>query len=146
MADPLSVTGSAVGMISLGITVCQSLVSYYSSWKDYEDDIRRMHLYLEDVSNRLQAIQTILQSSSFPAAARPQVESAVLLCTGDIRILEKELVKIQNGKLPVGLGDKIKAHLRRAQYPFKEATLGKLKDSVIALQTNLGVALSLLSV
>ncbi|MCJ1243971.1 hypothetical protein MMC30_001168 [Trapelia coarctata] len=122
MADPISVTGTTVGVVSLGIT------------------------YLEDVSNRLQALRTILQAGSFPAAARQQVESAVLLCTGDIGVLEKKLAKIRSTKLPVGLRDKLKAHLRRAQYPFKEKKLRKLKGSIEALQTNLGVALSLLNV
>jgi hypothetical protein len=34
MADPLSVAGSVVGIISLGITVTQGLVNFYTTARD----------------------------------------------------------------------------------------------------------------
>lgn len=145
MGDPISLTGTAVGVVSLGITVCQSLVSYYASWKDYDDDIGQTHRHLEDVSNRLQVIRTVLQAASSPPEVRRQVKTAVLMCTGNIGTLERKLAKVRNTKPPIGIGDRVKAHFLRAQYPFKEATLKKLKDSSTALQTNLGVAISLLN-
>ena len=39
MADPLSIAGSVVGIISLGIQAAESLVQYYTSFRDQEDDI-----------------------------------------------------------------------------------------------------------
>lgn len=39
MGDPLSTVASAVGIVSLGLQVCQGIVQYYSHWKDYTVDI-----------------------------------------------------------------------------------------------------------
>jgi hypothetical protein len=47
MGDPFSVAGSAVGVISLGLTVCQGLLTYYGQFKAYDEEIR-------DVSNHNQ--------------------------------------------------------------------------------------------
>ena len=146
MSDPVSIAGTAVGVVSLGITVCQGLVSYYASWKDYEVDIKHTHGYLEDVSNKLQAAHTVLQTGSFPAEVKQQVESAISICVNHIDTLNTKLAKVRSTKLPVGIRDKVKSNLLRAQYPFKEKTLRKLQDSTTALQTNLVVALNLLSV
>lgn len=33
MSDPLSIIGSAVGIVSLGITVVQGLVDYYAAFQ-----------------------------------------------------------------------------------------------------------------
>jgi len=146
MGDPISLTGTAVGVLSLGISVCQGLVSYYASWKDYEDNVGSTHRYLENITNQLQAIDRALQAGHFSAEERQQVESAVLMCTGHIGTLKKKLAKVRSMELPIGIKDKAKRQLRRAQYPFKETTLKKLEDSTAALQTNLTAALSLLSV
>ena len=43
MGDPFSVAGSAVGVISLGLAICQSLISYYGSWKAYDDEIKSLN-------------------------------------------------------------------------------------------------------
>lgn len=42
MSDPLSVTGSAVGVISLGLVVCGEIVAYGRDYRDYGEDIRNM--------------------------------------------------------------------------------------------------------
>jgi len=146
MADPISLTGTAVGVLSLGITVCQGLVSYYASWKDYEDNVRSTHRYLKDITNQLQATDRALQAGYFSAEESRQVESAVLMCTANIGTLEKKLAKVRSTELPIGIKDKVRRQWLRAQYPFKETTLKKLEDSTAALQTNLTAALSLLSV
>jgi hypothetical protein len=35
----MAVAGSAVGIASLGIQVCQGLLSYYNSWEGFTTDI-----------------------------------------------------------------------------------------------------------
>lgn len=35
----LGIAGSAVGVASLGLQVCQGLLKYYNNWKDYNEDM-----------------------------------------------------------------------------------------------------------
>ncbi len=42
MTDPLSIGGSAVGIVALGITVCQGLFHYYSSCRDRSADVKAL--------------------------------------------------------------------------------------------------------
>lgn len=58
MSDPLSVTSGAAGIVSLGITVCQGLVSYYQAWESWEDDVKSAIRDVEGVSNYLYLVNS----------------------------------------------------------------------------------------
>lgn len=54
MGDPISAAGTAVGIISLGIQVCQSLISYYDRWKSFDDDIAQIQGKLDGLKETLE--------------------------------------------------------------------------------------------
>ena len=60
MADPASVVGTAVGVISLGIQVCQGLVTYYERWKSFDNDIVRLHDNVDELKTTLENLEHIL--------------------------------------------------------------------------------------
>ncbi|TGZ80770.1 hypothetical protein EX30DRAFT_341387 [Ascodesmis nigricans] len=67
MADPLSVAGTAVGIVSLGITVLQGLTTYYSDVKDQDNDIvsvntqlRRLLEIFTDIESRIDETKNTL--------------------------------------------------------------------------------------
>lgn len=60
----LDVAGSAIGIVSLGITVIQGLCKYYYSWKDASADVMRTLKSLEGFSRILERIQSTDQLSS----------------------------------------------------------------------------------
>ncbi|MCJ1476212.1 hypothetical protein MMC13_004878 [Lambiella insularis] len=144
MSDPFSVAASAVSVASLGIQVCQGLTTYYSSWKDYDNDITSFYRHLEGLSVLLQQLQDCLSKDAFSPATQIRVEEAMRACQIDVNILETELAKIRRVALPGGLRGKLMSQLRRAQYPFKEATLMKLKGNVMELQENVQLAVDVL--
>ena len=37
MADPLSISASVAGLVSLGLTVCSGILQYYGAWKGSEE-------------------------------------------------------------------------------------------------------------
>tara|TARA_R110002003_G_scaffold106_18_gene8866 strand:+ start:5083 stop:5286 length:204 start_codon:yes stop_codon:yes gene_type:complete len=39
MADLVSVAGTAIGVTSLGIQLCQAIIKYYSRFRSFDDDI-----------------------------------------------------------------------------------------------------------
>jgi hypothetical protein len=70
MADPLSISASAAGLMSLAITACQSLATYYAAWKGYEKDVEKMCQHLELVSNNMRHLQRCLDEQEFSAALK----------------------------------------------------------------------------
>jgi hypothetical protein len=144
MAGPLSISASAAGLASLAITVCQSLATYYTSWKSYHDDIDKLCQDSEIVSNNMSHLKTCIEGHDFPAALKEQVEASIKACKGDIKALEAELALISQTELPESRHEKIRSFLRKAQYLFKESTLRKIKDTVFYLQASVGFAVDVL--
>ncbi|KAF5597921.1 hypothetical protein FPCIR_3497 [Fusarium pseudocircinatum] len=80
MSDPLSVAGSAVGIISLGIQVCQGLISSLQSFKGQDQDIQDSLNDVQTVISILYSLKGILpkvdeRSSGTPAIRRCLAES-----------------------------------------------------------------------
>ena len=42
--------GTAVGVISLGIQVCEGILKYYRDWKGYEDDIQGTYTEIDHLA------------------------------------------------------------------------------------------------
>lgn len=55
----MDVAGSVVGIVSLGIQVCQGLLTYYDGWRGYKTDVDSTRESIEDLSSTL----TLLRGS-----------------------------------------------------------------------------------
>ena len=64
MADTVSVAGSAVGVISLAITTCQGVISYYDSWETQDQNISDAKRKIERLQSSLSALEEILPKIS----------------------------------------------------------------------------------
>jgi hypothetical protein len=144
MSDPLSITASAAGLVSLAISVCQSLATYYVSWKGYEKDIENLCQYLELVSKNIEHLQTCLDDHEFPTALKQQVEATILACDSAIRALDAELAQVKRTELPESRKEKLKSIVRKTTYPLKESTLKKIRDSLLTLQMTVDSAVNIL--
>ena len=60
MPDPLTVAGTAVSAISLGIQVIQTLVSFYTSYKSLNSDLAHMTNGLESLLDVFQSLEKTL--------------------------------------------------------------------------------------
>jgi hypothetical protein len=56
----MEAAGTAVGIASLGIQVCQGLLSYYDTWKSYDPDISSIYDAITDLSKTLILLKTTL--------------------------------------------------------------------------------------
>jgi hypothetical protein len=151
MADPLSLTGTAVGILSLGIQVSSGIMNYYSEWKDQDSDIQTTYQMIEQLSSTLSLLSSKLQSESLSQCdTAGHVLSSIELCEGGILKLQARLVKIKarepdpRAKMAELALGKLQAQGERLLYPFKQGMLGKLQDSVSELRHNLGSALQVL--
>jgi hypothetical protein len=152
MSDPLSVTTGVVGILSFGIQVCNGVTQYYHNWKSYDEDVKITYEMIDQLSGTFSLVNQKVESNLLkhrPAAS--QVLASIKLCESGILALENRLNKIKakepdlaTTKREVAVVE-LKKRGKRLLYPFKQGTLGKLKDVVGELRDNLSPALAILS-
>lgn len=98
MGDPLSVGASAVGIISLGLTVSNGLLDYYNAFKDQPADVAQMITSLQSLSQNLEAIDRKVQHPLLNREAVHGVTENLESCAAGVHILQVKLDKIRNTK------------------------------------------------
>jgi hypothetical protein len=173
MADPFSVTGmqqrdssphfsctanyffhpgTAVGIVSLGIQVCNGIVKYYAQWKDYDDDIKATLNQIKELQALFQTCRAAIEDlEPVPEELLIVLENQLQACKAAILRHQKYLKKL-SAQLPdntLSPRDVALAYVdyRRKQllYPFRQGTLGKLRDCVFEARNNLVPALQALN-
>ena len=147
MGDAFGVAGSAVGVISLGIQVCQGLLKYYDSWKGCHQDIENTSKSIASLTETLELVSKVVRNKKGQGEpVEEQITSIVARCLTGIKALSKELEGFENYPETADIRSKIKSHMRRLYYPFKESTLAKLRDSAQDVRDDLVPALAVLQV
>lgn len=148
MADPFSVAGSAVGVISLGLTVCQGLLAYYGPLKAFHEQIDEVAYRMAASDSILKALQHVLTNAHvlFDSETAPSAAVAIdsiLSCQEGLNKLGRMLEKCDKTKLASSsVGPK---RIDRLLYPFRRDTLMALVESMSYLQANLSTSLQLLN-
>lgn len=142
MADPVSVVGTAVGVISLGIQVCQGLVSYYEKWKSFDDDIAHLHARIDELRITLKNLEhTLPKFKNSHANIIVDVEKKISSSFNGIRKLEEVLIKCRSSVSANITHQKGYTLVQRTFYPFKKATLVELSNNVTNLEHSLKTSL-----
>ena len=142
MADPFSVAASAVSVVSLGIQVCQGLLSYYSDYKSYDDDVSSLCRKVEDLRSTLEICADVLQKPGLTASkASANVAKNMGACKDSLDSLQNSLDSCQKNPRPQGLKGNICNYGQRTSYPFKKSNVLQLQSTVVGLQENLHTAL-----
>lgn len=141
MTDPISIAGSAVGILSLGLQVTQSLISFYTSCKGQDSDLNRTIQNLSNLRAILESIDNALRERKFQKeeieSAR-RIESLIEECEDLIRELNDECDRFQKPS------SAIKKAGRRVMYPFRQSTLQKLDENIKGIRTNIFDTLDIL--
>lgn len=144
MGDPLSVAGTAVGVVSLGLQVTGGLIKYYSNFKSYHDDIAQITQSSERLCELLEYLKDVLRKEEPEhSAVLEQVRRSVGACDGGLRLLKREVDKNRTVKLPVNTEDKARMIVKRLLYPFKKDTLYGVQVQLYALEDRLSFAVNL---
>ena len=136
--------GTAVSIASLGIQVCQGLVSYYDSYKNFDDNVAKTIKSVTHLAQSLQHILVFLQRQKSASASVQQTCESVKHCQSHITSLQIHLAKFDDDADDSHIRGKLKTQLRRLYFPFKEGTIGSLRDIVSDALGALGPALDLL--
>ncbi|KAJ5249128.1 hypothetical protein N7468_000579 [Penicillium chermesinum] len=142
MGDPLSLTGTAVGIVSLGLSVCQGLVSYYSALRSYSQDTKNVINKLEGLKDVLAGLEALLQRLGplqTETAAIKTAERHILACRGGLSQLKEIMDKCEETSSGLQRG------YSRALYPFRRDTIGSVLKHVESLQSNLDTSMHILS-
>jgi len=136
------VAGSAVGVISLGIQVCQGLLQYYGAWKDVREDVASMCSSVENLAGTLTVLEQTVKDKSLSGDTK-NVQSSIAACETGIQELQRKLIKVQKVQGSDTIS-KLHDQGRRLLYPFRESTLIKLKEIVSDIRANLNLAVDTL--
>ena len=142
--DAFSVASTAAGLISLGITACQGLLTYYQSWKDADETVNNMYESIEALSKTFMILQRSTSNPLLNVDAIQRVNESVTSCNRGISALNKKLVKIKLQTKQNGWKERSWARLKGTLYPFKESTLVKLNERCNELRDNLTLAMTAL--
>jgi hypothetical protein len=144
--DPLSVSGTAVGVVSLGLTVAQGLLSYYGAWDTYHTDLDAMKQNLELFKATLQSLNNYLLQTTGPSVSvnKINVENVVLSCSGNITKLNAMLSDCRTNQAPQNTKEKVEILAQRLLYPFRRSTLKDMSKTIDDLQLNLTTALQVM--
>ena len=102
MTDPFSVAGSAVGVVSLGITACKGLIWYIDNAKDAEDRASQISDRLDSLASHLELLQTIVEKFG-PSQCVSATTSAITACATAIEEIRKRLGKLGKPKGSSGI-------------------------------------------
>ncbi|MCJ1262511.1 hypothetical protein MMC22_002381 [Lobaria immixta] len=143
MGDPISAAASAVGIISLGLQVCQGLISYCESWKSRDADVAHAYDKINGLRNILERLELVVPRLDFSNGKIVQdVNSSIVSCTNGIEKLREMLGKCDS----YASQGFILKHAQKALYPFKKEILQSLKATVTDLQDNLSSSLHVIEI
>ncbi|KAM0420773.1 hypothetical protein ACHAPT_011434 [Fusarium lateritium] len=143
MSDPLSVAGSAAGIISLGIQVCKGLAEYADAVRgrqqdvgDGMDEVRSLLAVFKSLEQTITRIET-----DSPKNARSLLEH-LRQAEGKLQSLEEVLIEVG---IPVNASSSIKGKMketyRAAIYPMKKSKLEGARKNVQSVLSILTTAL-----
>lgn len=148
MADPFSAAGTAVGIVSLGLQVCQGAFQYYAKFRTYHNDIEAVVQRTEALLHLLKTLESSRKKKIEIGSDEPseQLLLAVQACYTGLQKLELITKKFSQTKLPDGIHEISRHVRRRLLWPFRKDTLLDLQTMLNTLQDNLHLALQIMDV
>ncbi|EXJ60948.1 hypothetical protein A1O7_05101 [Cladophialophora yegresii CBS 114405] len=146
MADPFSVASGAVGVVSLGLTVCDGLISYFSALKGQNQFLSSLSERAEDLNKSLRLLNQALPPlrTRTPDVAR-QIEQSLAECESGILALQNKVAAFQRVHGPSLKRYSLHHAARKAIFPFKKDALVELSGTIDSLQQNLETVLAIAS-
>ncbi|KAI4678989.1 uncharacterized protein J4E88_006279 [Alternaria novae-zelandiae] len=139
MADPFSITGSAVGVVSLAIQVCKGLEWYLSGVKEAKNKGEQIAAETEELANLLEQLESVIGKVD-PSQPVSATRTGIVSCANAIATIRKKL-KPDDQAASGGIKSSLKRLTKRLAFPFKEADIKYWKDVLNTIQQSLQTAL-----
>ncbi|KAJ3535187.1 hypothetical protein NM208_g7235 [Fusarium decemcellulare] len=143
MAEPVGITGTAVGIVSLGLQLYTGISDYLDAVKGRDDDLRQAKEYAKTLQASLRAIEDALtKTRNDCSAAKDAVEECKNSCEAELKALGALLKELQGPVVaPVDRIAQAKSSLRKWSYPFNKRDIAKLENRLISTNEILQTAL-----
>jgi hypothetical protein len=125
MADPFSIAGSAVGVISLGIVACEQLFALVDNVKTARDKAEAIRASLDSLETHLEELEIVLKRLD-PTTPIAATSAAVLACNAALARIRHRLPgsNAKDSRIPSNFRS-LSFHL---SYPLKKADLEYLQS------------------
>jgi hypothetical protein len=141
MADPFSVAGTAVGIISLGIQTCKGIVWYIDTAKDAKEKAERLRREVEQLADILESLETTVTQAGLSSTSTLTVTfTGISACASALEQIKERL----GTRSSIGqslIKTRIQIIKERLYYPFKEGELVYWKNALDHVQQHLQTAL-----
>jgi hypothetical protein len=138
MADPLSVASGVAGLVSLGLTLCNGLHTYFSAIKDRHSDIDTATQSLALLQSNICIIQSsTLKLGHRHALAANGVNAGLKNCETQLKALEAFVKDLNNAENSSGTKQKWQKQKMFARYPFDQKKLFQLQEHLLRANTTL---------
>ncbi|KAF4966722.1 hypothetical protein FSARC_5637 [Fusarium sarcochroum] len=148
MSDPLPIAGSAIGIVSLGITVAKGLIDYYDGFRGKSSDVLFTTHRIGRLLKVLQALDKQTLDTQPASYASQDLDLGII---GDYVEDAKELIEDPKNELDnfsstkhAGAHFELRAIGRRLIYPLRRSTPQKLDEKIDTLIKDLSFAPRLL--
>lgn len=147
MGDPISIAGTAVGITSLGIQVCQELVKFYSDYRNYRKDIDSIVRKAEGLDGILRVLGNVKSNIKIENdEASKLLQGAFQACDDALRKLKQRVTECNMTSIPGSMKDRVLLAKSKLLWPFKKNTVIDMQKTLDGLQENLSLALQIMSV
>jgi hypothetical protein len=141
MADPFSVSGTAVGIISLGIQTCKGIVWYIDTAKDAKEKAERLRREVEQLADILESLETTITGAGLSSTSTLTVTySGISACASALEQI-KERLGTRSSIGQSRIETRIKIIKKYLSYPFQEGDLVYWKNALDHVQQHLQTAL-----
>ncbi|KAF5236568.1 hypothetical protein FAUST_6482 [Fusarium austroamericanum] len=144
MSDPLSVSGTAVGIASLGIQVCQGLIKYLQAVNDRNEEIKDAVRDVKQVLSLLDNLNNTLPNVSYrngTSSIQTYIDNCNEKLTG-LQTLLDGLCKAQSGSK---ITKRAVNAMRTISYPFQREKLIEMRQSLRSVLNDLNLIISAIS-
>ncbi|KAJ5520298.1 hypothetical protein N7463_000751 [Penicillium fimorum] len=133
--------GAAVGIISLGLQVCQGIVSYSQAWRGYDEKIQNTRNKAESIRILLKTLRETIEELQ---QTRPEVaadlEEKAMRMRSSIDKLRKIIDRFKPARSEVFL-DKVRTQLKKSVYYFQKDNLQDMQNHLDQIQNVLQTSL-----
>ncbi|CAG7557563.1 unnamed protein product [Fusarium equiseti] len=144
MSDPLSVAGTAVGITSLGIQVCQGLIKYLRAVRGRKEEIAESVREVDRVVSLLSSVNRLVPRVG-SANETAQLRDCLKNCHTELKNIETLLTELKDAQQSNKAMQRAANAMRSITYPFQQAKLTALRQSLRSVLHDLTLIISIVS-
>lgn len=145
--DPLSIGSGAAGLFSLGITICNGLIRYCSSYRSREDDIALLQANAERLRRHLEVLEGQQHGVGLPPVS-PSLQISMNECLETSRTCLAGLNRLSDKYSPpsTDLNQRSRSSfVRRVSFPLQKDKFDSFRRQVQHLHTTLSFQVGMMN-